>query len=252
MIEVDTRRGPSAPGPFAAFARFVLCGGGVGVASSAGVSWLAALMPWAVANALITVVSTLLCTELHALFTFGTGRRAGWREHLQSAGSATAAYAVTSAAVLILQAVRPTAGALYEQAVYLGAAGLAGLGRFLVLRLCVFTVRTRTTVPAKGTMSVSVGRRKVPTRVITCGATPRPTAPTVRDSARRRTVRHPSVNPAGVLTDRPKHPLARAHGGTDRPVGMAPARTSRSSAALGCGSAASHAGRRRVSAWSHY
>jgi putative flippase GtrA len=213
MIEVDTRRGPSAPGPLAAFARFVLCGGGVGVASSAGVSWLAALMPWAVANALITVVSTLLCTELHALFTFGTGQRAGWRRHLQSAGSATAAYAVTSAAVLILQAVRPAAGALYEQAVYLGAAGLAGLGRFLVLRLCVFAVRTRTTAPVKETMSVSVGRRKAPTRVVTCGAR----ATTVRDSARRRIVRHPSVHRAGVLTDRTKRPLARAYGGTGRP-----------------------------------
>ncbi|WP_405736061.1 hypothetical protein [Streptomyces sp. NBC_01537] len=218
MTEVDTRRAPSAPGPLAAFARFVLCGGGVGVASSAGVSWLAALMPWAVANALITVVSTLLCTELHALFTFGTGRRAGWREHLQSAGSATAAYAVTSAAVLLLQAVRPTAGALSEQAVYLGAAGLAGLGRFLVLRLCVFTDRTRTTVPVKGTMSVSVGRRKLPARVIACGAK----APTVRGSARCRTVRH----------HRRLRPLARAHGGTGRP--------------------GRHVhGQGRVSAWSH-
>jgi hypothetical protein len=194
MTEVDTRRAPSAPGPLAAFARFVLCGGGVGVASSAGVSWLAALMPWAVANALITVVSTLLCTEVHALFTFGTGGPAGWRRHLQSAGSATAAYAVTSAAVLLLEVVRPTAGALYEQAVYLGAAGLAGLGRFLVLRLCVFAVRTGPTVPVQGT------------KVLT-------PAPAVRDSAHCRTVRHPSAN----LADRPTRPLVRAHGGTARP-----------------------------------
>jgi len=198
MTEVDTPRAPSAPGPLAAFARFVLCGGGVGVASSAGVSWLAGLMPWAVANALITVVSTLLCTELHALFTFGTGGPAGWRRHLQSAGSATAAYAVTSAAVLLLEVVRPTAGALYEQAVYLGAAGLAGLGRFLVLRLCVFAVRTGPTVP--------VGRPKLPAP-----------ASAVRDSAHCRTVRHPSANLAGVCTARPQRPLARAHGGTVRP-----------------------------------
>jgi hypothetical protein len=199
MTEVDTRKAPSAPGPLAAFARFVLCGGGVGVASSAGVSWLAGLMPWVVANALITVVSTLLCTELHALFTFGTGGPAGWRRHLQSAGSATAAYLVTSAAVLLLEVVRPTAGALYEQAVYLGAAGLAGLGRFLVLRLCVFAVATGPTVPVKGTAGTM------------------PVA--VRDSAHCRTVRHPSANLAGVRTARPQRlrPLARAHGGTVRP-----------------------------------
>ncbi|MGW7261788.1 hypothetical protein [Streptomyces sp. NPDC054834] len=138
-------RTPSAPGPLASFVRLVLCGGGVGTAAAAAVSPLAGVVPWAVANALVTIASTLLCTELHALFTFGTGRRAGWRRHLQSAGSATAAYALTSAAVAVLWAVRPTAGALLEQAVYLGAAALAGIGRFLLLRVCVFgPVRTPT------------------------------------------------------------------------------------------------------------
>ncbi|WP_405607593.1 hypothetical protein [Streptomyces sp. NBC_00076] len=138
--ETDTaaaRRTPGAGGPLASFARFVLLGGSVGVASSASVAVLAGLMPWAAANALITVATTLLGTELHARFTFGTGR-AGWRQHWQSAGSATAAYAVTSAAVFVLHLVRPSAATLYEQAVYLGAAGLAGVGRFLLLRLFVF------------------------------------------------------------------------------------------------------------------
>lgn len=130
-------RAPVAPGPVASFARFVLFGGGVGVASSAAVAGLAGLMPWAAANALITVASTALGTELHARFTFGTGR-AGWRQHWQSAGSAAAAFAVTSAALLVLHLVQPSAGALYEQVAYLGAAGLAGIGRFLVLRLFVF------------------------------------------------------------------------------------------------------------------
>lgn len=139
------RRAPGTPGPLASFARFVLFGGGVGVASSAAVAGLAGLMPWAAANALITIVSTALGTELHARFTFGTGR-AGWRRHWQSAGSAAAAFAVTSAAVLVLHLVQPSAGALYEQVAYLGAAGLAGVGRFLVLRLFVFaTGQTRTT-----------------------------------------------------------------------------------------------------------
>ncbi|CAM5713675.1 hypothetical protein SALBM311S_01357 [Streptomyces alboniger] len=150
------RRIPDARGPLASFARFVLLGGSVGVASSASVAVLAGLMPWTAANALITVASTLLGTELHARFTFGTGR-AGWRQHWQSAGSATAAYAVTSAAVFVLHLVRPSAAMLSEQAVYLGAAGLAGIGRFLVLRLFVFVGgRTR---PTKRGMGLAPTRR---------------------------------------------------------------------------------------------
>jgi hypothetical protein len=142
------RQSPGAPGPLGSFARFVLFGGGVGVASSTAVAGLGGLMPWAVANALITVASTLLSTELHARFTFGAGH-AGWRQHWQSAGSATAAYVVTSTAVLVLHLVQPSAGVLYEQVVYLSAAGLAGIGRFLVLRVFVFASgRTRTTVRA--------------------------------------------------------------------------------------------------------
>ncbi|MEU9190631.1 hypothetical protein AB0D14_40190 [Streptomyces sp. NPDC048484] len=128
----------AAPGPFASFLRFVVCGGGVGVLSSGAVALLAGAMPWVVANAVITVASTVLCTELHALFTFGTGGRAGWRRHWQSAGSATVAYAMTSLAVFVLHLVQSSPGALTEQIVYLSAAGLAGVGRFLVLRLFVF------------------------------------------------------------------------------------------------------------------
>jgi putative flippase GtrA len=130
--------GRAVRGVFASLARFTLLGGGLGVASSAALPVVAMVMPWAVANALITVASTALGTELHARFTFGTGRHAGWRQHLQSASSATAAYLVTSAAMLLLHAARPDAGLSWEQAVYLGASGLAGLGRFLVLRLYVF------------------------------------------------------------------------------------------------------------------
>ncbi|MFE9766131.1 GtrA family protein [Streptomyces sp. NPDC005808] len=129
---------PAAPGPLASFARFVLCGGGVGLLSSVAVALLAGALPWVVANALVTVASTLLCTELHARFTFGAGRRAGLRQHWQSAGSAGGAYAVTSAAMLVLHLVQSSPGMLTEQIVYLSASGLAGVGRFLVLRLFVF------------------------------------------------------------------------------------------------------------------
>ena len=138
----------ATPGPIAAFIRFVIFGGGVGVLSSFAVALLAKSMPWAVSNALITVASTLLCTELHARYTFGKENGAGWREHWQSAGSATAAYLATSAAVFVLHLAQASPGILTEQIVYLGASGLAGTGRFLVLRLYVFATRTdRTAQP---------------------------------------------------------------------------------------------------------
>ncbi|SFG20842.1 GtrA family protein [Streptomyces mirabilis] len=141
---------PAAPGPLASFARFVLCGGGIGVLSGFAVPLVAGLMPWAVANAVITVVSTLLCTELHARFTFGSGKHAGWRQHWQSAGSAAAAYAVTSVAILILHTLQTSPSMLTEQIVYLSASGLAGIGRFLLLRLYVFAGgRTRATEPVR-------------------------------------------------------------------------------------------------------
>ncbi|MEU9329901.1 hypothetical protein AB0D91_40035 [Streptomyces canus] len=96
------------------------------------------LMPWALSNALITIAATVLATELHARYTFRTGRRAGWRRHWQSAGSAAAAYAATSVAVFALHALQPSPSTLTEQLVYLSASGLAGTGRFLILRLFVF------------------------------------------------------------------------------------------------------------------
>ncbi|MDQ0775359.1 putative flippase GtrA [Streptomyces aurantiacus] len=154
--------GEAAPGPLASFVRFVVCGGGVGVLSSGAVALLADSMPWAVANAVITVVSTVLCTELHALFTFGTGERAGWRRHWQSAGSATAAYAVTSLAVFALHLAQSSPGALTEQIVYLGASGLAGVGRFLVLRLFVFAGREAVSRPLAARAVTPVAVTRVP------------------------------------------------------------------------------------------
>ncbi|WP_037675141.1 GtrA family protein [Streptomyces griseus] len=132
---------PTAPGPVASFIPFVVLGGGVGVLAGFAVPLLGGMVPWAVANAIITVASTLLCTELHARCTFRRGRGAGWREHCQSAGAATAAYALTSVAVSVLHVVQPSPSMLTEQIVYLGASGLAGTGRFIVLRLYVFTTR---------------------------------------------------------------------------------------------------------------
>lgn len=131
-------RQQDTPGALAAFARFVALGGGVGLASSAAVAALATRLPWALANALVTVVSTLLATELHARFTFGAGGRATWRQHTQSAGSAAAAYTGTCVAMAVLHQLAAAPGALLEQAVYLSASALAGVARFAVLRLVVF------------------------------------------------------------------------------------------------------------------
>jgi putative flippase GtrA len=147
QTEHSARQLPEPTRPFSSFVRFVACGGGVGVLSSGAVALLAALLPWAVANAVVTVVSTVLATELHARFTFGAGRRAGRREHLQSAGSAAAAYGVTCAAMAILHLVHSAPGVLVEQAVYLGASALAGVGRFVVLRVVVFAARKPAAAP---------------------------------------------------------------------------------------------------------
>ncbi|WP_329096962.1 hypothetical protein [Streptomyces sp. NBC_01439] len=137
-METAQSQEQAAPGAFTAFARFVLCGGGVGAASSFAVVALASWIPWFLANALIAVGSTLIATELHARFTFGAGACATWHQHAQSAGSAAAAYAVTCAAMVVLQQLVAAPGAVLEQVVYLFASALAGVARFAVLRLVVF------------------------------------------------------------------------------------------------------------------
>ncbi|MET9409166.1 hypothetical protein ABZX90_25890 [Streptomyces sp. NPDC002935] len=137
-METTQRRQQPAPGALTAFARFVLFGGAVGLASSLAVAALATRIPWSLANALITTVSTLLATELHARFSFGAGARATWRQHAQSAGSAAAAFALTCMAILVLHQLVAAPGAMLEQIVYLSASALAGLARFAVLRLVVF------------------------------------------------------------------------------------------------------------------
>ncbi|MFJ2594853.1 GtrA domain-containing protein [Streptomyces erythrochromogenes] len=133
-----SRQQATQPGAITAFARFVVCGGGVGLASSFAVGALDSWIPWILANALITAVSTLLATELHARFTFGAGGRASRRQHAQSAGSAVAAYAVTCTAMLALRQLVATPDPALEQVVYLSASAFAGVARFAVLRLVVF------------------------------------------------------------------------------------------------------------------
>ncbi|MEK9520265.1 hypothetical protein ACIOMM_19005 [Streptomyces sp. NPDC087908] len=168
----------TTPSTLTSFLRFVTFGGGVGVASGAAVALLTGLLPFALANALITTASTVLATELHARFTFGSGLRpaaagrgllrCGLRHHLRSAGTAAAAYGVTTLAVLVLHLIERTPGLAVEQTVYLAASGLAGIGRFVMLRLYVFaTPHKRPAPPAAVELPVDLARTRPPRESLT-------------------------------------------------------------------------------------
>lgn len=137
-------------GAVASFVRFVAFGGGTGIAASGVLVALTAYlsMPLMAANALVTVVSTVAANELHSRMTFRSGLR-GWRMHLQSSGTAAVSYLFTTAAVLTLHATVAAPSVVTEQAVYLTASGLAGIGRFAVLRVYVFAQRARGPQPRK-------------------------------------------------------------------------------------------------------
>jgi putative flippase GtrA len=125
----------------AAFVRFAVLGSGVTLAASAALVLLAQWLPWMAANALTSVASTVAATELHARVSFEHGRP-GLAGHLKSAATIAAGWLVTTAAVTALAAVRPDAGLVLEQTVYLSATALVGVARYLVLRLVVFARRT--------------------------------------------------------------------------------------------------------------
>ncbi|MFE2723024.1 GtrA family protein [Kitasatospora sp. NPDC059327] len=156
MATAESRQ-RKAPGAIAAFARFVLSGGGVGLASSLAVAALAYRIPWVLANAVVTVLATLLATEMHARFTFGAGGRASRRQHVQSAACAAAGYAMTCAAMVLLRQTVASPGMLLDQVVYLSASALAGTARFLVLRLVVFARDRSRTAPTARPVAVTHG-----------------------------------------------------------------------------------------------
>ncbi|MDJ0344974.1 hypothetical protein QMK19_30960 [Streptomyces sp. H10-C2] len=151
---------PVATGPLAAFVRFVVCGGGVGLLSSGVLLMLSGRVSLPLANAVVTVASTLLATELHGRFTFRAGR-AQLADHLKSGLTATVCYLFTTGALLTLYAVHPNPGRLLEQGVYLSASGLAGVGRFVVLRVMVFATRATATAGSRGTAKPVLTRGSV-------------------------------------------------------------------------------------------
>ncbi|WP_405588179.1 hypothetical protein [Streptomyces sp. NBC_01190] len=120
-----------------AFIRFVLFGGGVTLLGSGALLLVGDRVPIAIANAVITVVTTVLATELHGRFTFRRGG-ASWSDHWASGLTVLMSYLFTTGALLAFDGLWPHSGALLRQGVYLAASGLAGFGRFLLLRLVVF------------------------------------------------------------------------------------------------------------------
>jgi putative flippase GtrA len=123
------------------FVRFVGLGSGVTLAASAVLVLLSQWMPWMAANVLTTVASGVAATELHARVSFGHGRP-GLAGHMKSAATMGIGWLVTSAAVGALSVLRPGAGLVLQQSVYLSATALVGIGRYLVLRLSVFAERS--------------------------------------------------------------------------------------------------------------
>jgi putative flippase GtrA len=135
-------------GPVAAFVRFVVCGGGVTLLAAAALLLIGHRVPFALANAVVTVASTVLATELHGRFTFGRGG-AGWSDHAAAGLTVALSYAFTTGALLAFDGLHPGGGVLLRQAVYLGASGLAGIARFLLLRHVVFAAPGAPRLPGR-------------------------------------------------------------------------------------------------------
>jgi putative flippase GtrA len=119
------------------FGRFVL----VGSASTAVSSVLFLLFGWwmsaALANTAAIVLTTVVANQAHARWTFDSERR-GLGMHLRAGLSVAITYPVTTAALLVLDQLRPDAGQGVELLVLLGASAVAGLIRYLLLLIGVF------------------------------------------------------------------------------------------------------------------
>lgn len=164
MAATTARTGPAAASRTSArtsawgsFIRFVVCGGGVTLLAGGVLLLIGDRVPLVAANAVVTLASTVLATELHGRFTFGRGG-AGWSDHCASGLTVLVSYLFTTGALLAFDAVHPGGGALLRQGVYLAASGLAGIGRFLLLRLVVFAAARPVRQPvrmARGAVTVA-------------------------------------------------------------------------------------------------
>jgi putative flippase GtrA len=151
----------SGTGPVASFIRFVAFGGGTGLAASGVLLALQQYMSLAMANAIVTVVSTVVANELHSRLTFRSGER-GWRMHFKSTGTVVVSYLFTTTAMMVLHAVSARPSVLTEQAVYLSASGLAGIGRFVALRVYVFATARGESAAARPTEALALAPAAAP------------------------------------------------------------------------------------------
>ncbi|SEF93359.1 Putative flippase GtrA (transmembrane translocase of bactoprenol-linked glucose) [Actinacidiphila yanglinensis] len=133
MTATATGGGSAAARAVPAFVRFVVFGGGVTLLGSGALLLIGDRAPVAAANAVVTVVTTLLATELHTRFTFRRGR-ASWSDHCASGLTVLLSYLFTTGALIGYDACHTGGGALVRQGVYLAASGAAGIARFLLLR----------------------------------------------------------------------------------------------------------------------
>ena len=124
----------------------------IGVVSTVATAVLYALLrswlPPLVANLVVLVMVTLLNTEANRKLTFPVTGTSGRRVHLQGLVVFVLYYALTSGALLCLQAWNAHPSRWLEVAVLLGATVVGTAVRFVLLRTWVFATRT---LPTTGT-----------------------------------------------------------------------------------------------------
>jgi putative flippase GtrA len=135
----------SVPGPLAAHGvtvRQLASFGAIGVASTAAYvalyAWLREAMPAGAANAVALVATAVGNTAANRWLTFGIRGRDGLaRDHAAGILALGAALAITSAGLVLLNAVAPNHGRLTEVSVLVAANAAATLVRFLLLRFAL-------------------------------------------------------------------------------------------------------------------
>lgn len=139
----------------------------VGIASTLAYAVLYAFlrsgMPAAEANAAALIVTTVGNTEANRRLTFSVrGRGSMARDQLVGFAALAVALALTSAGIVLLQAVAPHAGRTVELAVLVSANALATLVRFLLLRTLIGRGLAAAPVPAgaPGPVPVAVPAEK--------------------------------------------------------------------------------------------
>ena len=118
--------------------RYAIVGGG-STAMTAGLFLV--LRPWldaVPANIIALVVTTAVSTEVNRRFAFGGAQAHRLREWVQDVGTVVFYAGYTSAVLLVLHLVLPSASPMNEAVAVAVASVGGGIARFLVLRYWVF------------------------------------------------------------------------------------------------------------------